>query len=153
MIKRRIAIIGAAGLLSLAGLTACGSSSSDSSTTAASASSSASASASSGQLPGGGAGMGTVVTGTAATKASAAATAKYPGTADRVMKLSDGSYVVGVTTDDGMVLVQVSKDFVVTGKQEMPQGGRGGTPPDGSTPPAGSTPPSNGTQTTTSSTT
>jgi hypothetical protein len=125
MIKRRIAILGSAGLLSIAGLTACGSSSDSTST---------SASAASGQAPaGGGPGMGTVVTGTAATKAIAAATAKYSGTADRVMKLSDGSYVVGVTTSDGMVLVQVSKSFVVTGTQEMPSGGNGGTPPTSTT--------------------
>ena len=39
-------------------------------------------------------GMGTAVTGATLTKLKAAATAKYPGTVERAMKLADGSYVV-----------------------------------------------------------
>jgi hypothetical protein len=87
----------------------------------------------------GGAGFGTPVTGTAAAKAKAAATAKYPGTVERVMQLPDGSYEVHVLTKSGEVHVKVSKTFTVTGTQQ-------GGPPAGATPPAG-----NGTTTTQSS--
>lgn len=72
--------------------------------------------------------MGTVVTGSAATKASDAATAKYAGTVERVLKLSDGSYVVHVITSSGEVHVKVSKAFVVTGVEQ------GGGPPQGAAP-------------------
>jgi hypothetical protein len=88
--------------------------------------------------PGGG--FGTPVTGTAAAKAKAAATAKYPGTVERVMQLPDGSYVVHVaTTSGGEVHVKVSKTFAVTGTETGPPAG-------GAAPPA-----SNGTTTTQSS--
>ena len=84
--------------------------------------------------------MGTAVTGDTLTKLTAAATAKYPGTVERAMKLSDGSYVVHVvqSNGDGEVHVLVSKAFAVTGVQ---QGGpQGGAPPAGANPPSGTTP-------------
>jgi hypothetical protein len=82
--------------------------------------------AAAGQLPGAGQGrpgFGTVATGTAADKAKAAALAKYSGTVQTVMKLSDGSYVVHVVTSNGEVHVLVSKDFKVTGTQQGPPAG------------------------------
>lgn len=76
--------------------------------------------------PGGG--FGTPATGAAADKAKAAALAKYPGTAERVMKLSDGSYVVHVMrSSGGEVHVLVSKAFAVTGTEQGPPAG--GAPP------------------------
>jgi hypothetical protein len=85
--------------------------------------------------------MGTTVTGAAADKAKAAALAKYPGTAERVEKLSDGSYVVHVIqSSGGEVHVKVSKDFAVTGTETGPPAGA--APPSGAAPPA-----SNGTTT------
>jgi hypothetical protein len=92
--------------------------------------------------PGAGAppGMGSAVTGATLTKLKAAATAKYPGTVERAMKLADGSYVVHVVQSGGKgeVHVLVSKAFKVTGVQ---QGGPpGGAPPAGSTAPAGALP-------------
>jgi hypothetical protein len=74
-------------------------------------------------------GFGTPATGAAAAKAKAAALAKYNGTADRVMKLSDGSYVVHVLSSNGEYHVTVSKDFKVTGAQQGGPGGPGGPPP------------------------
>ncbi len=74
-------------------------------------------------------GMGTAVTGATLTKLKAAATAKYPGTVERAMKLANGSYVVHVIQSGGKgeVHVLVSKAFKVTGVQ---QGGPpGGAPP------------------------
>lgn len=69
-------------------------------------------------------GFGKSVTGTAAAQAKAAALAKYPGTAERVMQLADGSYVVHVLRSSGEVHVKVSKTFTVTGtEQGMPGGG------------------------------
>ena len=78
-------------------LAACGTSGSS---TASSSSTAVGTSAMQGTTPNGHppAGMGSEVTGSAATKAGKAATAKYPGTVERVMKLGDGSYVVHVTT-------------------------------------------------------
>jgi hypothetical protein len=62
------------------------------------------------------AGTGTIITGAAADKATAAAVAKYPeGTINRVLKLSDGSYAVhriGVSTAHHIF---VSEAFKVTG--------------------------------------
>jgi hypothetical protein len=61
-------------------------------------------------------GTGTIITGAAADKAKAAALAtKYPGTVNRVLKLSDGSYVVHLIATSGPHHVFVSKDFKVTG--------------------------------------
>jgi hypothetical protein len=84
---------------------------------------------------------GTPATGTEATKAKAAALAKYPGTAERVVKLPDGSYGVHVIKSDGTeVHVVVSSTFQVTGTQTGPPGGmnRQGAP--GGVPQAGSSP-------------
>jgi hypothetical protein len=65
-------------------------------------------------------GMGTAVTGATLTKLKAVATAKYPGTVERAMKLSDGSYVVHViqSGSKGEVHVLVSKDFKITGTRK-----------------------------------
>jgi hypothetical protein len=85
--------------------------------------------------------MGTPVTGATLTKVTAAATAKYPGTVERAMKLSDGSYVVHVIRSSGAgeVHVLVSRDFTVTGVG-VEQGGPRGMPPAGSTAPNGTAP-------------
>lgn len=88
-------------------------------------------------------GMGTPATNAEAKKAGAAATKRYPGTVERVMKLADGSFIVHVITKTGEQHVAVSKSYKVTGAQ---QGGPGmGGAPGGmkgqngstSTPPAG----------------
>ena len=97
----------------------------------------------SGQMrPAGGAppDMGTAVTGATLAKLKAAATAKYPGSVERAMKLSDGSYVVHViqSNGDGEVHVLVSKAFAVTGVQRG--GPQDGAPPSGTKPPSGTTP-------------
>jgi hypothetical protein len=61
-------------------------------------------------------GTGTIITGAAADKVKAAAlAAKYPGTVNRVLKLSDGSYVAHMFATSGPHHVFVSKDFKVTG--------------------------------------
>jgi hypothetical protein len=72
--------------------------------------------------------FGSPATGTTAAKAKAAALAKYSGTVERVMKLSDGSYVVHVITSNGELHVAVSKDFKITGTQQRGPGGHGGMP-------------------------
>jgi hypothetical protein len=84
--------------------------------------------------------MGAAVTGATLTKLKAAATAKYPGTVERAMKLPNGSYLVHVLQSGGKgeVHVLVSKAFQVTGVQ---QGGPpGGAPPAGANPPSGTAP-------------
>jgi hypothetical protein len=82
-------------------------------------------------------GMGTAVTGTAAAKAKAAAVAKYPGTAEQVMKDPNGGYVVHVIKTDGTeVHVLVSAAFKVTGVQS------GGPPSGGNASPSSGSPPS-----------
>ena len=112
-------------------LAGCGSSSSTTASTASATPAAATSSSPQGVPPG----MGTTVSGAAADKAKAAALAKYPGTAERVEKLSDGSYVVHVIQKSGgEVHVKVSKDFAVTGTETGP--------PAGAAPPA-----SNGTTT------
>jgi hypothetical protein len=72
---------------------------------------------SSGQAPQGWrAGSGTIVTGAAANKATAAAVAEYPeGTVNRVLQLSDGSYAVHRIGISSAHHIFVSKDFKVTG--------------------------------------
>jgi len=61
-------------------------------------------------------GTGTIVTGDAADKATAAALVKYPGgTVNRVLKLSDGSYAVHMIKIRWPHHVFVSKNFDVTG--------------------------------------
>jgi hypothetical protein len=75
------------------------------------------ATAGSGQTPPGWkAGTGTIITGAAADKATAAAVAAYPqGTVNRVLQLSDGSYAVHRIGISSAHHIFVSKDFVVTG--------------------------------------
>ena len=82
-------------------------------------------------------GMGTAVTGATLAKLKVVATAKYPGTVERAMKLPDGSYEVHVIQSGGKgeVHVLVSKAFAITGTQK-------GGPPGGGAPPSGSAPPS-----------
>jgi hypothetical protein len=122
--RYRRAIAGATATVALGGLIAgCGSSSSSATTAVPAAATSGSASAP--QAP---PALGKAVTGATADKAKAAALAKYPGTAERVMQLSDGSYVVHVLqTSGGEVHVNVSKTFAVTGTEQGPPGG--GAPP------------------------
>jgi hypothetical protein len=125
--RRTFAALGAVVVLAVAAA-GCGSSS-GSSTSSASAAATATPSpgAPAQGAPGGRPGF-KQATGTAATKAKAAALAKYPGTAQRVFQLPDGSYAVGVQQTNGtMVRVLVSKDFAVTGTQTG--GPRGGGPP------------------------
>ena len=73
-------------------------------------------------------GFGAPATGAAADKAKAAALAKYKGSVEQVVKLSDGSYVVHVITSKGEYHVHVSKAFEVTGADQGGPG-RGGPPP------------------------
>ncbi|MBJ7459724.1 MAG: hypothetical protein JHD02_11085 [Thermoleophilaceae bacterium] len=88
----------------------------------------------------GGPGQMEEVTGTAATKAKAAAEDEVDGTAERVMKNPQGSgYIVIVQTDEGTpTIVTVSDKFKVTESQAMqgPPGGGQGGPPQGGQPPA-----------------
>jgi hypothetical protein len=61
-------------------------------------------------------GTGTIITGSTANEAKAAALAKYPGgTVNRVLKLSDGSYAVHMIKISWPHHVFVSKNFNVTG--------------------------------------
>jgi hypothetical protein len=71
-------------------------------------------------------GFGAPVSGATARKVAAAASARYPGTVERVMKLQDGSYVAHVLTSTSERHVLVSKGFKVTGSE---QGGPGGGAP------------------------
>ena len=72
--------------------------------------------AQSGQLPQGWQpGSGTIITGATADKVEALAVANYPGTVNRVLKLSDGSYVAHMFATSGIHHVFVSKDFKITG--------------------------------------
>ena len=77
-----------------------------------------------------------LLSGTTASKVRAAALAKYPdATVQRVETDSEGVYEAHIVTADGqMVIVQVGKDFAVTGTQTGGPGGPGG--PGGGTPPA-----------------
>jgi hypothetical protein len=91
-----------------------------------------------GAMPQGGApGLGSAATGATASKVAKAATARYPGQVERVMQLSDGSYVAHVITSSGEVHVRVSKAFKVLGIEQggPPQGvGPGGQAPNGTAP-------------------
>lgn len=133
--RYRRAAAGAVSALAIGGLIAgCGSSSnSAASTTTAKAAAAASAPAGApAGAKGAPAGLGKPVTGTAAAKAKAAALAKYPGTVERVMQLSDGSYEVHVIRKTGSeVHVKVSKAFAVTGTAQGPP--TSGTAPAGGT--------------------
>ena len=79
-----------------------------------------------------------LLTGATAGKVRAAALTKYPSaTIQRVETDSEGVYEAHIITASGdQVIVQVGKDFTVTGTQT---GGPGGTPPS-----PGGTPPSTG---------
>ena len=70
----------------------------------------------------------TLLTGDTATKVTAAALAKYPNaTIQRVETDSDGVYEAHIVTTAGdWVIVQVGKDFTVTGTQQPGMGGPGG---------------------------
>ena len=70
-----------------------------------------------GQVPAGWQpGTGTIITGASADKAKALAVAAgYKGTVNRVLQLSDGSYVAHMFATSGPHHVFVSKDFKVTG--------------------------------------
>jgi hypothetical protein len=72
-----------------------------------------------GQIPAGFKdGSGTIITGTAANKAKAAALADYPGgTVDRVALLSDGEYNVHIIGVNWPHHVFVSKNFEVVGAE------------------------------------
>ena len=64
------------------------------------------------------AGKGTIITGTAADKAKAAAAAAYPGgTVNRVVQLSDGEYNVHIIGVNWPHHVFVSQTFTVIGAQ------------------------------------
>lgn len=96
------------------------------------------------QFRGGPPGMGTQVTGATATKVAKAATAKYPGHIEQVMKLADGSYVAHVITSNGEVHVHVSRDFKVTGVMQGPPQGFGGSGGAQGAPPSGQAPDGSG---------
>jgi len=80
-----------------------------------------------------------LLTGDTADKVRAAALAKYPGaTVQRVETDSDGVYEAHIVTTSGdRVIVQVGKDFTVTGTQQPGQGGPGGHGGPGNGGPAG----------------
>jgi hypothetical protein len=85
-----------------------------------------------------------LLTGDTAQKVTAAAEAKYPNaTIQRVETDSDGVYEAHIVTSDGQpLIVQVGKDFVVTGTQEFGGPGAGDPDPnddDGPDAPSGST--------------
>jgi hypothetical protein len=62
----------------------------------------------------------TLLTGTTAEKVRAAALAEYPGaTVQRVETDSEGVYEAHIVTDGKQLIVQVGKDFTVTGTQTM----------------------------------
>lgn len=67
-----------------------------------------------------------LLTGTTASKVRTAALAKYPGaTIQRVETDSEGVYEAHIVTKDGLpLIVQVGKDFKVTGTEDF--GGHGG---------------------------
>ena len=121
--RHRRAVAGAAAAVALGGVLAgCGSSGTTAATTTTAvpaAATTGAPAAPQGTPPG----LGTPATGAAADKATAAALAKYPGTAERVLKLTDGSYVVHVLrSSGGEVHVKVSKTFAVTGTEQGPPG-------------------------------
>jgi hypothetical protein len=122
----RYALAGVAAVVLAAGGYAIGNSSGDSSSAAGQL-------PQNGQVPPGGQarpGFGAPATGAEASKAKTAALAKYKGTAERVIKLGNGSYLVHVISSKGEYRVAVSKDFKVTGAhQGGPGGPRGAGPP------------------------
>ena len=115
------------------GLSACGGT--DTAATSAGTSSATSATAAARATPPAGMPQMQDVTGTAASKAKAAALAKYDGTVEHVTKGRDGGYVVHVITGSGEKRVAVSDAFAVTGLEQLPAG----APPSGTAPAPGST--------------
>ena len=90
-----------------------------------------------------------LLTGSTADKVTAAATAEYPdATVQRVETDSDGVYEAHIVTSDGeQLVVQVGKDFSVTGTQSLPAPGHapagpGDAPGDESSSDTGSSTPS-----------
>ena len=125
--RRRRTLAGAVAAVAVGGaLAGCGTSSTTSASTASATPAAATSAGPQGVPPG----MGTAATGAAADKAKAAALAKYPGTAERVEQLSDGSYVVHVLQrSGGEAHVEVSRSFAVTGTETgPPSGANGGAP-------------------------
>ena len=78
-------------------------------------------------------GFGAQVPAATLTKLKAVVSAKYPGTIERAMKLSNGSYVVHVLGSSSETHVLVSKDFKITGTQTGGPGG-GQAPPSSAAP-------------------
>jgi hypothetical protein len=77
----------------------------------------------------------TLLTGDTAAKVKAAALAKYPNaTIQRVETDSDGVYEAHILNGGSPIIVQVGKDFTVTGTQTMGAGGHGGPPGAGGQP-------------------
>jgi hypothetical protein len=69
----------------------------------------------------------TLLTGTTAAKVKAAALAKYPNaTIQRIETDSDGVYEAHIVNNGQSLIVQVGKDFAVTGTQTMGGGGAPG---------------------------
>jgi hypothetical protein len=80
----------------------------------------------------------TLLTGDTAAKVKALALAKYPGaTVQRVETDSDGVYEAHIVSGGKALIVQVGKDFTITGVQTMGQGGPGGHGGQGGQPPSG----------------
>jgi len=79
----------------------------------------------------------TLLTGTTADRVRAAALAKYPGASvQRVETDSDGVYEAHIVSGGKQLIVQVGKDYTVTGTQTMGPGmgaGMGGAPAPGGT--------------------
>jgi hypothetical protein len=126
--RYRKALAGAVAAVAVGGLAAGRGSSNTTATVTPAAATSRGPSGARGAAPA----IGKTVTGANADKAKAAALAKYPGTVERVMELSDGSYVVHVMrSSGGEVHVKVSRAFAVTGLEQGPPGG--GAAPGGST--------------------
>jgi len=105
---------------------------------------------------GGPPGMFSPVSGATLAKLKSVATAKYPGTVERALRLPDGSYEVHVIRSGGQeVHVHVSKAFKVTGTEQggppaggLAPGGQGGqSAPGGQTAPGGQAVPGNGSAT------
>jgi hypothetical protein len=70
-----------------------------------------------------------LLTGTTRTKVLAAVSAKYPdATVERVETDSDGVYEAHIVQDGQPMIVQVGKDFTITGTQSGFGGGRGHGP-------------------------
>jgi hypothetical protein len=113
----RYVAAGTAAVVVAVGAFSIGNASTSNSSPVRGASGSAPAQTASGQIPKGWQqGDGTLITGATADKVKALALANYAGTVNRVLKLSDGSYVAHIFANPaGPHHVFVSKDFKVTG--------------------------------------